>query len=310
MLVVSDCIVKSPKVSVYVLTYNQELYVAQTIESIVCQKTTFSYELIIADDYSTDKTRDICLEYQKKYPTLIQLILQDKNRGVVDNYKSVLRCCRGEYIAGCGGDDYWCDDYKLQKHVDFMDKHDGVVVTYHDAKSIDKDDKTISSSFLTNDSKVDFSSTALKQCAWILPQTMCFRSMMKDVFIEELNVNVKNEDTFITSIMGIYGTGVYLHEIHPTAYRQSYKGIWSLQNDVHKKLMKISTFVELQKFYKKRNDSDMYMFLKDRILVYFADIQIKQIPSQEKKWYLSLLVGNIKNIGIKNFLHYIKVFLF
>ena len=310
MIVVSNIFVQQPKASVYVLTYNQEKYVAQTIDSIICQKTSFLYEIIIADDHSTDLTREICLKYQKKYPQKIKLLLHEKNHGLIENYKSVLKHCCGVYIAGCAGDDYWCDENKLQKHIDYMDCHDGVVVTYHDVKTVDIEGNILLDSYLTSDCKVDLSRNSLKKCAWILPQTMCFRANVKDIFLRALNNNVKNEDTFITSIMGNFGTGAYLSEIVSSAYRQTPNGIWSMQNPAHKNLMKISTFIELQKFYKKRNDIDMINHLKKRIAVLFADVQIKQLISQDKKWYLSLLVRNIRTVGLKNFYHYIKLLLF
>ena len=310
MIVVSDNFVQNPKVSVVIITYNQEKYIAQAIESIVCQKTIFPFEVIIAEDCSTDSTRNVCVDYQKQYPNLIRLILHEKNLGLIDNYKSALKECKGEYIAECGGDDFWCDEYKLQKHVDYMDKHDDVVVTYHDAKSIDMSDKILSQSFLTTDCKVDFSESALKKCGWILPQTMCYCAKMKDVFIKELNKNVKNEDTFITSIMGTFGRGGYLSEISPTAYRQSPTGIWSMQNIAHKNLMKISTYAELKKYYRKSEDKEIVVFLRDRIRVLFADIQISQIENQDKKWYVNLLLKNIDIIGFRDLFHYLKMLMY
>jgi hypothetical protein len=177
-------------------------------------------------------------------------------------------------------------------------------------KTVDKFDKILNQSYLTDDSKMNFSEQSLKECAWILPQTMCFRAKMRDSFVKELNKNVKNEDTFITSIMGTFGSGVYLPEIHSTAYRQSPSGIWSMQNRSHKNLMKISTYRELQRFYKKRRDIDLVNFFRVRISTFFADTQDSVINCQDKVWYITLIVKNICNIGVKNFLHYIKKTLF
>ena len=101
--------VKNPIVSVIVITYNQEKYIKDCLDSIVNQSVDFSVELIIADDASIDKTRKICLEYQKKYPECVKLVFNEVNLGLIKNYLNVLSYCKGKYIAQVAGDDYWCD---------------------------------------------------------------------------------------------------------------------------------------------------------------------------------------------------------
>ena len=115
--------VRKPLVSVRILTYNHEKYIRKAIESVLNQKCDFSFEIIIGEDCSTDSTRLICLEYQKKHPEIIKLILNDNNVGLIKNYVNVTNEARGKYIACCAGDDYWCDDYKLTKQVDFLKKN-------------------------------------------------------------------------------------------------------------------------------------------------------------------------------------------
>ena len=56
------------KVSILYITYNQENFIRQTLESFVTQKTNFNFEVIIGDDHSTDKTTDIIREFEKKFP--------------------------------------------------------------------------------------------------------------------------------------------------------------------------------------------------------------------------------------------------
>lgn len=120
MIISSPLFVKEPNVSVVVITYNQELYICDTLDSILSQQCNFEFEIIIGEDFGTDSTRTICLEYQKRYPGIIKLLLQEYNKGVVPNYIDSIKLCRGRYIAQCSGDDYWCDNLKLQKQVDFL----------------------------------------------------------------------------------------------------------------------------------------------------------------------------------------------
>ena len=109
------------KVSVVVITYNQEAYLAATLDSILAQRCDFAFEVVVGEDCSTDGTRNICLDYQAKHPQTIRLLLHDKNQGMVENYYQTLELCRGEYVAMLDGDDYWCDPLKLQKQVDFLE---------------------------------------------------------------------------------------------------------------------------------------------------------------------------------------------
>lgn len=107
--------------SVLMITYNHEKYIAEAIDSVIMQKTNFDYVIVIGEDCSTDKTREIVLEYKAKYPNKIKLLLQEKNVGMMQNFIDTLKVCSGKYIAMLEGDDYWTDPYKLQKQVDFLE---------------------------------------------------------------------------------------------------------------------------------------------------------------------------------------------
>jgi glycosyltransferase involved in cell wall biosynthesis len=113
------------KVSVCMITYNHERFIAQAIESVVTQETDFAYELVVGEDCSTDRTREICVTYQQKYPDRIRLLLHDKNLGMwgKPNFIKTFNACQGEYIAILEGDDYWTSRQKLQRQAHFLDTH-------------------------------------------------------------------------------------------------------------------------------------------------------------------------------------------
>ena len=124
----------NPKVSVCMITYNHENFIAQAIESVLMQKINFPYEIIIGDDFSNDGTRDILIEYQKNYPNIIKLILHThRNPGApgMINWVSTYYSAQGEYIAELEGDDYWNDPDKLQKQIDFLDSHPDYSCCFH-----------------------------------------------------------------------------------------------------------------------------------------------------------------------------------
>jgi glycosyltransferase involved in cell wall biosynthesis len=116
-------LVKAPLISVRMITYNHERFISQAIESIVSQKTDYPFELIIGEDCSTDRTREITLAYQKKYPEIIRVLAWKKNAGMQENGRQTIRMCRGKYMAICEGDDYFHHPEKLQLQVDFLKAH-------------------------------------------------------------------------------------------------------------------------------------------------------------------------------------------
>lgn len=113
----------APLVSVLVTPYNQKDYIRQTLDSILMQKCNFNFEVVIGEDCSTDGTREICMEYASANPDKIVLCLNERNKGLLDNYFDVFLKARGTYIADCGGDDYWLTDSKLQEQIDLLKAH-------------------------------------------------------------------------------------------------------------------------------------------------------------------------------------------
>jgi glycosyltransferase involved in cell wall biosynthesis len=103
------------------ITYNHALYIAQAIDSVLAQITTFDVEIVIGEDASTDDTRRIVMDYQQRFPDRIRLLLPARNRGARANIQATLQACRGEYVALLEGDDYWINTVKLQAQVDLLD---------------------------------------------------------------------------------------------------------------------------------------------------------------------------------------------
>jgi glycosyltransferase involved in cell wall biosynthesis len=122
----------SPKVSVSMVTYNHEKFIGQAIESVLMQKTDFPFELVIGEDCSSDRTREIVRNFQDRHPSVVHPLLWEYNLGGIENYVETLRACRGEYVALLDGDDYWTSSLKLQKQVEFLDSRPDFVICYHD----------------------------------------------------------------------------------------------------------------------------------------------------------------------------------
>jgi len=125
-------------ISIWITTYNHEKYIAEAIESVLRQETTFTYELVIGEDCSTDRTREIVLAYKAQYPDKIKLLLPDKNLGMIPMYKATYSLCTGKYVAWLDGDDYWTDPFKLQKQVGFLADNPDYVLCFHNVEVLDQ----------------------------------------------------------------------------------------------------------------------------------------------------------------------------
>lgn len=137
----------TPFVSVICLTFNQCKHITQTIDSILNQKTDFNIELLIHDDASTDGTGEIIKKYEKKHPDIVKAIIQEENqysqgKGFV-GIPMCLAMARGKYVAYCEGDDYWTDEFKLQKQVDFLEHNTEYAVCAHETKIINENYKNL-----------------------------------------------------------------------------------------------------------------------------------------------------------------------
>ncbi|MCE3227623.1 MAG: epsE 1 [Bacteroidetes bacterium] len=172
---------ETPLLSVCIITYNHEAYIRQALDSVLEQNITFSWEIIIADDYSSDNTREILHEYQRKYPGLIKLILQEKNIGPARNWIDLLNAPKGKYIAYFDGDDYWTNPDKLQIQVNFLENNPEFSSCFHDTKVWDNEKEIFIYPEYTNDTytvKDLLGNTALfhtssfifRRMALILPQ--------------------------------------------------------------------------------------------------------------------------------------------
>ena len=109
--------------SICITTFNMEKYIERAIESVLMQKVNVNYEIIVADDCSTDNTIRILQHYQQKTGEHFKIIYAEKNRGLIENFAGALTASSGKYIASLDADDYWVDEYKLQKQVDVLNAH-------------------------------------------------------------------------------------------------------------------------------------------------------------------------------------------
>lgn len=107
-----------PKVSVIVISHNQEEYIAECLEGILAQKGEFKLELVIGDDGSSDTTLEVIKSYAENLRSDkidVKILTADSPMGVTKNFQRCLDSCTGEYIVVCEVNDYWIDVNRIQK---------------------------------------------------------------------------------------------------------------------------------------------------------------------------------------------------
>lgn len=233
-------------VSICVPTYNQEKEIRDTIEGILAQEFT-DYEIIIANDASTDNTESVCLEYQKKFPDKITYISQITNKGIIGNTKDCLLAAKGKYIAICEGDDYWIEPTKLSKQVEKLEQNDDVSlvhtawIDFHTENSQYCKIPIITKNYVCEIKKGKhcFEEILLQKYRGIRFSSILFRTdILKSAIARHpqfFNKNFSTIDINIFYVMAFYGKISYIPE-YTTIYR-IHNGSVSVNKNEHKQAM-------------------------------------------------------------------------
>ena len=216
------------KLSIIIQTYNHEKYIAQALESVLMQKVDFDYELIVCEDCSTDKTRDVILRYADKFKN-IKLCFNKKNYGVLFTFMmSKYNCTDTKYIAIFEGDDYWTDPNKLQQQVDFLDKNEGFVGCSHDTEMLYEKEKR---RVRMNENKVvkpvNVIADIIEGKFYAHTSSYVWRNIFKEGYPKEMCYNqTLTGDWFLSMLYAKHGKIKYIDRVM-SCYRLTGEGLWS-----------------------------------------------------------------------------------
>ena len=183
------------KVSVCVVTYNQEKYISECLDSLVSQETDFKFEIIVGEDCSTDGTRAIVQQYVDKYPDVVKPIFHKNNVGAVENIKQVYIAAKGKYIAHMDGDDMALPT-KLQKQFDTLEANPDCAICVHNMEAISSDNKLMRKEFkIYSEGKYALIDIYLRNPFFIHSSKM-FINKIED-YIDRLDVNALDTEVHI-----------------------------------------------------------------------------------------------------------------
>lgn len=125
------------KISVAIITYNHQAYIAEAVNSALSQKTSHEIEVRVADDCSTDGTGEILEGLAKEHPARLNVVRHRTNVGMHANFFGNIAACRGEYIALLDGDDVWTSADKLERQARALDENPSCSMCFHATRVID-----------------------------------------------------------------------------------------------------------------------------------------------------------------------------
>ncbi len=127
------------RISVALTSCNRDRFLVEAIESVLAQEVDGDYEIVVGDDASGPRTREILTDYRARYPEKVRLLLHERNLGLVRNFASVFDACRGQYVAMLDDDDLWVSPQKLRHQAAYLDDHPDCTLCFHDSRHFHDD---------------------------------------------------------------------------------------------------------------------------------------------------------------------------
>ncbi len=264
-----------PLVSVCCAAYNQKEYIAETIEGLLLQETSFQYEILIHDDASTDGTKEIIESYAAKYPDKILPFYQEENQYSRGNKRIfalyLFPKCRGKYIAICEGDDYWIAKDKLQRQVSFLEENPDYSICFHDA-------------FIAFDKKV----SETRICDFNQPETSRLEDIVLRNFIPNVSVLYRKNkilENLPEWYMGLplgdwplhiltaqFGKIKYFNDVM-SVYRMHSSSVWTARAGIPQLQAELKVYKNVNSYFNGQYEQQITAKIVEKISNYFEPLK-------------------------------------
>ena len=279
------------KVSVMVLAYNHERFIGQALESILAQRVNFDFEVVVGEDCSTDRTREIVMDFQQRYPERIVPLLREHNIGGTENSMETRATCRGEYIAMLAGDDYWIADDKLQKQADFLDTRPDCMICCSRAQILDEAGTREYASVFPSVPAGDYTVNDLLQGNFIMTCTVMYRresvGQVPD-WLRKRNL----ADWPLYAIIATKGK-IHLMDDAMATYRVHAGAVWSTQPRYNRLGESVRMLADLDSYLKFRYTGT----IRRTIAQYHWDMAILAQQQGERIETMKHIAGYLRNGG-------------
>lgn len=278
--------------SIVMTTYNHGEYIKQALDSIFMQKVNFKYEIIVGDDCSQDNTLEILLKYKEEYGGVLRLFIRKVNMGSHHNHYDLIAKTRGKYISYLEGDDFWNNDMKLQKQMDFLETHEEYIAVVHKINVVDRKGNV----YKNRDFEIQYCTKeiySLKEFeTGILAghtSSLMFRNIYKNENVDYsffVKFNNMSGDSTLMMLLAIYGNIFCMNEI-----MSCYRKVIDKDSD---------SFSAMQESVNRRDEYyQTQVFLED----YTKNVMYKKVDftKRKKNIYVSAVFKFMRQKNRKNF---------
>ena len=294
-------------VSVCMITYNHEKYIAEALDSIFAQDYQGPLEVVIGEDASTDETRKVAESYVQKYPGRVKVLPSDKRYGMTQNFFRTIYACTGRYVAILEGDDYWADKSKLTKQVEALERNPQYVYCFSDAVKIDPSGKYLDD-VIVNFGRPHLEAADIIGGFWTPTLTTIIRrqEFFDVVAVLEKDSNVLNLDWVTFSLLSEKGLVGYV-KTEPSAYRQHAGGVYSKKTIEYKLNTSLESHRYLHAILKPENrryldstikrlyNNYLYGLLENKAYLKFFVTELKLCMILTKRLRFDLIVQSLKD---------------
>lgn len=244
------------KISFCVTYFNQQDCVARSLDSILKQKMSCDFEILVGDDGSTDDSQKIVQEYQKKYGSeKIKLFIQSREHGkkyspisrVSANRLNLVSNSTGDYIMFLDGDDWYCHDNFIDESIEILEKDKTLIGIAHSFQKVYSDKTEAEKRFLPDG---PISNKKYVSEVYIHVGTYVLRNIFTDKMISELNKTQTFDDNAIVFYLMQYGSVYYIHQVI-YSYLQGPKGLWTSISKTEQHLINTLSYPLLTSMAKK-----------------------------------------------------------
>ena len=280
---------KTSTVTVKVITYNHVNFIADCLESILMQKTNFDFEILIAEDNSSDGTRQVCIEYAEKHPDKIKLLLNSRENNIKFNGKPTgifnntyaNYTIKSKYISFIEGDDYWTDETSLQKRFNFLEENKNFVMCYHNAIIEDSINENNTNKKMVNyfNSKIIAQKNIISHITSIPTLTVFYRNNLIDIFDKEM-IKITCGDVVTRAKLSHFGKIMFLSDIKPGVYRKHKGGIFSSKTAIEK----INASIEAREYLNQHFTEKKWpkTFIKNSLIEFHFTLFIASFKNENK----------------------------
>lgn len=295
---------RNVEISILMMTYNHEQYVGKALDSILMQKISVPYEIIIIDDASIDRTPQILKMYKKKYPQTISLYLRKVNScHPTQNGYFLLSKAKGKYYAAIEGDDYWIDDLKLQKQYEFLTSHPQYSACMTDLIVVDKNDNRLECQVFEKKENHVYTLEDFKN---LRGPGMNVTFFAKNYFNKREYSIIYKADRIMgdvtTYMLSLLKGNIYQLDDVMAAYRyvciEGKNNFNSIQKDnIYRDYMQIRYWFRLENFMKKYDEKFSFLSMPDAIkkiaLEYPANIGFRlMVLSKNRRKYIPIYLAH------------------